>query len=75
MILRVRAVPRSKTASVEKIENNLLKVHLRSPASDGRANRELLEVLAEHFGVKKSEIKILKGLMSRDKMVSVVSSA
>jgi len=39
---------------------------------DGRANKRLLEILAEHFKVPKSRIAILKGTKSRKKTVQVV---
>ncbi len=69
-MLRVRAVPMSRRASVEQ-GKDFVKVRLTSPASDGRANKELIEVLAAHFQLKKSEIRIVRGLKSRQKIVAV----
>lgn len=38
----------------------------------GRANKRLLEILAEHFSVPKSGITIVNGARSRDKMVEII---
>jgi len=39
---------------------------------EGRANEALVEFLAEHFGVKRSAIEIVKGLKSRHKIVNIL---
>jgi len=41
-------------------------------AVGGRANKRLLEILAEHFKVPRSRISILRGAKSRDKTVQVI---
>ena len=40
---------------------------VKSPPERGRANRELAQKLAQHFGVSEAEVKILSGLASRKK--------
>jgi uncharacterized protein (TIGR00251 family) len=40
---------------------------VKSPPERGRANRELVQKLAQHFGVSEAEVKILSGLASRKK--------
>jgi uncharacterized protein YggU (UPF0235/DUF167 family) len=37
----------------------------------GKANEELMEVLSEHFKVKKNQIRILKGMASNIKEIEV----
>lgn len=44
---------------------------IKSPPERGRANRELVQKLAEHFGVSEAEVKILSGLASRKKIVEI----
>lgn len=46
-------------------------VFLRERAVDGRANEALVRVLAEHFGVAKSRVQIVRGHASRMKVVAV----
>lgn len=54
-----------------KEEKEGLKVFVAAPPVDGKANQAVVEVLAEHFGVKKSRIEIIKGLKSRNKTISI----
>jgi uncharacterized protein YggU (UPF0235/DUF167 family) len=47
-------------------------VRVDEMAVGGRANKRLVEILAEHFKVQKSRISILKGTKTRDKLVQVI---
>ncbi|MDP2652652.1 MAG: DUF167 domain-containing protein [Candidatus Omnitrophota bacterium] len=66
----VKVVPNARRNLVRQ-EEGRYKVYLSAPALDGRANAALVEVLAEHFGVKKSRIEIIKGLQSRNKTIKM----
>lgn len=52
------------------LDGSLL-VYLREPAVDGQANAALIKILAEHFGVSKSQVRIVQGRTSRTKVVEV----
>lgn len=67
---RVRVAPRSSRVAVQD-EAAGLKVFLTCPAQDGRANAQLIDVLAEHLGVKRYQLKILQGETSRTKIIGV----
>jgi uncharacterized protein YggU (UPF0235/DUF167 family) len=54
-----------------KDEEGCLKVYVSKPAQDGLANEQLIEVLAKHLGVKKYQIKIIKGHRARNKIIEV----
>jgi len=71
MLLNIKVIPSASKSGVVG-EKNLLKVYVKSPPVEGKANRELLEVLAEHFRVKKSDIEILRGATSRKKLIKIV---
>ena len=49
----------------------MLKVRLTSPPVEGKANKQLITFLSENFKVKKSEIKIVAGLKSREKLIEI----
>lgn len=70
MKIEVRVVPRAKRQDVS-VEGRALKVRLTAPPVEGKANEELISLLAETFGVRKSEVKILKGDTGRVKIVSL----
>jgi uncharacterized protein (TIGR00251 family) len=44
---------------------------VRAPPVKGKANEAVIEVLAEFFGVKKSDIRIMSGERSREKVVEI----
>ena len=71
-IIEVRVIPRAGRNEVKE-DGEKLRVHLSAPAEDGRANQALVKVLAEHFGVKKSMITIIKGLRSRQKVIKIIA--
>lgn len=48
-----------------------LKVYVREAPADGKANRKLIELVADHYGVPKSFVKIIHGETSRQKTVEV----
>jgi uncharacterized protein (TIGR00251 family) len=47
---------------------------LKSPPVDGKANAELIELVAEQFGCRKSAVSIKAGASGRRKMVQILSS-
>ena len=69
MRIKVRVVPNSK--KVEVIEGDPMKVKLKSKPEGGKANKELIEILAKHFNVSKSDIRIISGFTSRRKIVEI----
>ena len=70
MLVNVRVTPNAKKTEITK-EGEALKVRLAAPAADGKANSELLGVLAAHFGVRKPSVIIVKGRKSRNKVIDV----
>ncbi len=72
MILKVRAKPKSKVEYVKELEKDLYEVAVKEPPEDGRANERIIELLAEHFGVSKSKVQLLRGSTSRLKVFEVI---
>ncbi|TAL31692.1 MAG: DUF167 domain-containing protein [Alphaproteobacteria bacterium] len=48
-----------------------LKISVRSPPEDGKANKELLALLAQEWGLPKSAFSLLSGDTNRQKVVLV----
>ena len=70
MRLNVRVIPKARQNKVVS-EPGGLKVYLNAPPVEGKANQALIEILAEHFQVKRSQIRIIKGEKGRDKVVDI----
>ena len=64
-------MPNSKEDSVEKIGPNVLRVRINARPIDGEANKRLIKILSEYFGVAKSMIEIKAGATFRQKIVIV----
>ena len=70
MNIEIRAVTRAKKREITR-EGTSLKVKLISQPRDGKANEELIESLATFFGVRKSDVVILRGEKDKHKVVSI----
>ncbi len=68
---QVKVKPNSKRQSIEEQPDGSLTVHLKSPPVDGKANEELIALLAERFNVSKSKISIKSGLASKNKLIEI----
>ena len=71
MIIRVRVIPNAKHSEVMGRVGSIVRVRISSPAVEGKANDDLIEFLAEFFGVKKSGVSILRGEKGKEKTVQV----
>ncbi|MGH7798513.1 MAG: DUF167 domain-containing protein [Candidatus Binatia bacterium] len=69
--ISVTVKPNSKSPSVIKLTESEFRAAMREPARDGKANRALIELLARHFGIAKSAIKIVRGHRSRHKIIEL----
>lgn len=69
--LSVKVKPNAKQQKVETGDQGELIIRLQSPPVDGKANSELIKLLAKTYGVKKSQIRIKSGLTSKVKQVEI----
>ncbi len=68
---RVKVKPNSKHQQITEEADGSLTIRLKSPPVDGKANKELITLLAKKFDVPKSLIQIKSGLSSRNKLVEI----
>jgi len=71
MILTVKVVPRASKPGVAVEPDGSLRVRLQSAPVDGAANAELVERLAEAFGVARRAVTITGGVHARSKRVEI----
>ncbi len=71
MILKVKVKPNSKSVAVEKVSDGVLRVNLKSPPIDGKANAELIGILSDFLDVPKSNIIIKAGKGSKEKLIEI----
>lgn len=70
MLLTVRVVPNAKKERL-LVEGGTVKVYLNAPPVDGKANDALIEFLTEHYKVRRSAVRIVRGETSRTKVVEI----
>jgi len=71
MKINVKVIPRSSIQHIQESLEGSLKVKLKSPPVGGQANQELIEMLAKYYKISKSQVEIVKGLTSKNKIVEV----
>jgi uncharacterized protein YggU (UPF0235/DUF167 family) len=70
-LLAIKVQPRSKTPGVEKLADGSFRVRVLAAPDRGRANREVIERLAEFLDVPASSLKIVRGETSSRKRIRV----
>ncbi len=70
-IFKVKVKPNARTSVLEEQEDGSFIASLKAQPIDGKANAELIELLAKRLGVRKAAITIKSGAGARMKLVAV----
>jgi len=70
MNIEIKVVPNARHREID-LEGSVLKVKLTSPPREGKANEELIEYLSDVLGLKRCDVRILRGQKGRKKLVSM----
>jgi uncharacterized protein len=71
IIVSIRVQPRASKDEIAGVHDSALKVRLRAPALEDRANEALCDFLAQLLKTPKSAVRILSGHRSRNKRVEI----
>ncbi|MEI6144082.1 MAG: DUF167 domain-containing protein [Candidatus Berkelbacteria bacterium] len=71
MRVTIKVIPSAKVEQIQSALDGSLKVWLRARPKEGEANRALIKLLSKHFNAPKSQICIVSGLTSRNKIVEI----
>jgi uncharacterized protein (TIGR00251 family) len=71
VILSVRVVPKASRSEIVGLEGDTLRVRVAAPPERGKANKELIKLLAGTFGVRNNQVEIVSGQKARRKRVRV----
>jgi hypothetical protein len=71
MKIQVKVKPNSKQQKIEELTDGSLIIRLKSPPVDGKANQELIKILAKKYGVAKSQVVIKSGLSGKNKSIEI----
>lgn len=70
-LLRVRVQPRASRNEVVGWQDDALRVRVTAPPADGLANRAVTDLLARALRLPASQIALVRGAASRDKLFRV----
>ena len=70
-VLTVRASPGASAAAIVGVHGHELRVRVCSPPVDGRANEEVVKVIAGALGLRTRQVQMLSGHTGRSKQVVV----
>lgn len=71
MDISVRVITGANRRRIIQGQGGEIRVYIKSPPVKGKANEEMIEMLAKYFAVRKSDIEIVKGGHSRNKTVKI----
>lgn len=74
MKITVFAKPRASENKIEQLGTNEFKVFVTAPPVKGLANQKIIEVLADHFNVSKSQIALTNGSLSHIKTFNITEN-
>ncbi len=69
--LEVEVTPRARRAGVVGRRGDVLKVRVAAPPEGGRANEELIKIVADFLGVPRASVTVAKGAAARRKLLDI----
>ena len=70
MKINIKVIPGARKEEIKE-EDNGFRVYLKSKPEKGKANKELITLLADYFNTSKSNIRIIKGEHARNKIIEI----
>lgn len=72
--IQVKVKPNARVSLLEELGNSgIWQAQLKSSPVDGKANQELVALVAQRFGCHKSAVSIKSGASGRMKLVQIAS--
>jgi hypothetical protein len=72
-VIKVKVRPNARTSSLEKQDDGTFVASLKAPPVDGKANAELVVLVARQFGISRAAVASKAGAGARLKLVSVAT--
>ena len=70
-VIQVKVKPNSRASMLEQREDGTWFAQIKSPPVEGKANEELLALVAKHFKCRKTDVSIKAGASGRMKLVRI----
>jgi uncharacterized protein (TIGR00251 family) len=69
--IRIQAVPRASVDRIDGVRGDALKVRVKAPPVEGRANDRLIRFLSKQWQIPRCSIELLSGGSSRCKCIRI----
>jgi uncharacterized protein (TIGR00251 family) len=69
--ISVTVKPNAKQPAISRFSDTEYRASINAAPQGGKANQALIELLADHFGVAKSSVEILRGRSARKKLIRI----
>jgi len=69
--IQVKVKPNARVSRLEETAEGVWLAQIKAPPIDGKANQELIELIAGHFGCPKMAVSIKSGASGRMKLVRI----
>jgi len=71
VLMRIKVKPKARSSELVQLADGTWLARLKSPPVDGKANEELVALVAGHFKCRKAAVSIKSGASGRTKSVKV----
>ncbi len=71
MKISVKVKPNARQEKIEKVNESHFLIRVKEKPQEGKANKAVIKVLSEYFGVPQSQVVLLKGQSSREKIFEI----
>lgn len=70
---KIKVIPRARVNSITRDDAGNFRVHTTTAPTDGKANEAVIRALADFLDIPKSQIRIIRGQTSHNKVVEIIS--
>lgn len=70
-VIRVKVKPNARASSLEQLADGSWLARVRSAPIEGKANGELIALVADHFRCPRAAVSIKSGAASRTKLIRI----
>jgi hypothetical protein len=74
IIIEVKVIPKSKKSVISIDKTGNLRIYLKSVPENGKANQELIKLIAKTLKVPQSNVVIISGFTARLKRVHITGT-
>ena len=69
IVIKIHVVPNSSKTQIIGEHGDRLKIKIKAPPVDGKANEEVIDFLCEKLGIKKNQAELVAGQTSKSKNI------